>query len=124
MTDWETNSPAVCMSLMSAGTLSPEERRTLSPTASSDDSILVHFPFLSTCAFVFRSPVILSAVCFDFISCTKRTMPLIKSIQAIIMTVVISLLKFDARSTSVINDMTASTKSMTEKGFIKALLRR
>ena len=64
MTDWETNKSLAAVSRMSAGTRSPADRRTRSPTTSSVEETLVHVPFLRTSTVEAIIPVRRSAMRF------------------------------------------------------------
>ena len=120
MTDCETNRSFAAVSRISAGTRSPADRRTRSPTTSSVEDILTHFPFLRTSTVEAIIPVRRSATRFARSSWVNRTAPLISSMHKMITTVVIFRLKLDANTTSVKKEMQASTNKMMVNGLKKA----
>ncbi len=124
MTDWETNRSFAAVSRMSAGTRSPADRRTRSPTTSSVEDTLTHFPLLRTSTVEAIIPVRRSATRFARSSWANRTAPLMSSIHRIMTTVVILRLKLDANTTSVKKEMHASTNKMMVNGLRKARPKR
>ena len=124
MTDCETNRSFAAVSRMSAGTRSPANRRTRSPTTNSAEDTLTHFPLLRTNTVEAIIPVRRSAVRFARSSWANRTAPLTSSIHRIITTVVIFRLKLDANTTSVKKEIHANTNKMMVNGFRKARLKR
>ena len=62
------------MILASAGTLSPDSKNKISPTATSADSISTSFPSRNTFTYVFIILARLSALLFAFHSCTVPRM--------------------------------------------------
>ena len=124
MTDCETNKSSARVSRMSAGTRSPAERRTRSPTTSAEEGMPTHLPPRRTVTSVEIIPVRRSAMRLARSSCRKRTAPLSSSMQRIRITVVPSRLKLDANTTSVKKDRIASTSRTMENGLMKARHRR
>ena len=124
MTDWETNKSLAAVSRISAGTRSPADSRTRSPTTSSVEEHLTHAPFRRTSTVEAIIPVRRSATRLARSSWVNRTAPLMSNIQRMMTTVVMLRLKLEANTTSVRKEMQASTNKIMVKGLRKARLRR
>ena len=107
--------------LTSAGIISPAARWIISPTTISFIGIsLTPSILLATLIVVFTISPSLSAALLDFVSCTKRKIPLTKTIEVTIITEVPSFLPGSAIIISVTKDIIPNINRIIVKGFIKA----
>ena len=123
--DWLINKSLAASNTMSAGSISPAETCTTSPTTSSSMGIssVIGLPFSPIRVTAAVERIIsdnFSAALPLFVSCAKRSSPEINTIAAIMPTVTPFFSPCCARIISVYADTPARTRRMAVNGFIKA----
>ena len=114
------NRSVTSVSRISAGTRSPAESRTISPTTSFSAEISMSSPSRLTVILSWISRLSCCAAFFARSSWIRRIAPLIRIMEKIIIAVVAFLAKLETRKTSVTNEIIPRIKRIILNGLIKA----
>ena len=124
MAAWEIKRSVFFVNLISAGTRSPAENKTRSPTTNSSVGISINSPSRLTVTLSWIRRSSWAEALFARSSWMRRITPLIRIMEKMIIAVVAFLAKLDTTKTSVMRETIPRTKRITWNGLINARCNR